>query len=233
MIRLKPKHGRRGQNPLKLHMSILRAFGIFLKSQVDDRFTTQGTSGGEPWPDKQARAWGHNDGRAVLSGRTGRLRQSFQVKAKMAGANESGAVTVFSNAPYARIQQLGTKGKGGELPTIEPVSAKALFIPITDRAAGSALLGKKLSVAYRRTYGLAATGRKVRARSGSPLKQGKLENNRLMVKGRDGQWRPGIPDFIFLKKADISPRPMLPISSQEIAAQKQFITTMLRVNRAD
>lgn len=103
----------------------LEAIGVFLVQQVKKRFATRGLSGGVSWP-KKAR----NDGRAILTGRTGALLNSFF--SVIVGRN---AVAVASSTPYAKVHQLGTIGKGGKLPTIRPRRAKALWIPMNDRAA--------------------------------------------------------------------------------------------------
>jgi phage gpG-like protein len=43
----------------------------------------------------------------------------------------------------ARVHQFGTKGKGGELPTIVPKKGKALFIPLSKKAKKSVLVKSK------------------------------------------------------------------------------------------
>lgn len=100
----------------------------------------------------------------------------------------------------ARVHQFGTVGAGadgvgqGTLPTIKPVRAKALFIPLTTRAQKSVRV---------------KSGPKI-VRQGTRKKKGKLVNFDLV---------PGV-DFIFLKKADIPPRPFLRVSrknAEEIA----------------
>jgi phage gpG-like protein len=103
----------------------LAALGLYLVQQVKDRFRSQGASGGRPWLPKR-----RQDGRAVLTGRIGRLLNSFA----HAIVGKS-SVAVFSDTPYAKVHQLGTVGKGGTLPTIYPRRARALWIPLTDAAA--------------------------------------------------------------------------------------------------
>ena len=156
----------------------LAAIGLFLEQQVKRRFATQGLSGGVSWPQKKIQ-----DGRAILTGRTGFLLNSFFV-IQQRGVNSPNRhrVQVGSVARYARVHQLGTRGKGGKLPTIVPKRAKALWIPLNDKAA---------------RFGPGGPG----------LKKGK--------------------DFIFLKKVDIPPRPMLPDSEQEIAGQHEFISDLI------
>jgi phage gpG-like protein len=100
----------------------------------------------------------------------------------------------------AKVHQFGTVGADadgvgqGTLPTIVPKRAKALFIPLTTRAQKSVRV---------------KSGPKI-VRQGTKKKKGKVMNFDLT---------PGV-DFIFLKKADIPPRPFLRVSrnnAEEIA----------------
>lgn len=204
------------------------ALGFLLVQQVKARFASRGRSGGILWPEKASKSWGYDDGRAVLTGRTNVLLDSFKTRI------EKTTITLYSDAPYAHVHQLGTQGKGGVLPTIRPRQAKALFIPITDRAKQSQRFSGSHAVFIRKTYGmdkdtgpvrLAMTGTKVKRLSGltSQLRQGRVKDGRLEVRDADGDWVRGVPDFIFLKKVDIPPRPMLPTSPNEQREQTDFI----------
>jgi phage gpG-like protein len=110
---------------------------------------------------------------------------------------DSESVWVGSNFIGARVHQYGTVGKSspgvgqGRLPSIVPVRAKALFIPLSRMGAGR--------TALRETPG----GNKrfaLRRRKGEDtdvgLKQGK--------------------DFLLLQKVDIRPRPFLRMSRQNV-----------------
>jgi len=115
------------------------------------------------------------------------------------GVDADGA-WVGSTFQGAKIHQFGTVGARaadvgqGTLPTIRPVRAKALFIPLTTRAQKSVRVG---------------SGPKI-TRMGSRKAKGTNVMFDLV---------PGV-DFIFLKKADIPPRPFLRVSrknAEEIA----------------
>jgi phage gpG-like protein len=199
----------RGPNQQKME-----AIGFYIRQQILDRFSSQGASGGTPWPIKKIKEWGHDDGRAILTGRSSLLLESFQSYAT------GDTAVVFSDRPYAAVHQLGTIGKGGLLPDIVPKRAKALFIPITDRAADSSLIGGRRVSNQRlpRLPGVAPQLIKGR------LKGGRLEGWNFET----GRYDPAVkPDFIFLQKVSIPPRQMLPTSEQEIAAQQEFAIDML------
>ena len=106
----------------------MRRLGFYLHQQTKRRFLTAGASGGQRWAQKWLKGIGADDGRAILTGPTGFLLNSFTSEGR---ENEA---ELYSFAPYARTHQLGTQGKGGTLPDIRPRTAKALFIPISDRA---------------------------------------------------------------------------------------------------
>lgn len=197
--------------------------GVMLVEQVKQRFATAGRSGNRRWRPKV-----FNDDRAILTGRTGRLLNSF------AHMEDRLSATVFSDAKYAHVHQSGTRKYGGIVPTIRPVRARMLFIPLTDRAAAShritgivaAQRRKKLKLP--RSYGslrVANRGRKLKSGVFSALKRGAFINGQLMV------WDPqkhkyvqGKPDFILLHKVDIPPRPMLPDSRIEQNKQASFVS---------
>ena len=94
---------------------------------------------------------------ARTKGRSGALMRSIE----MARVNSHWIiVTAGSSAvPYAGIHELGTKGKGGVLPSIVPVNAGALTIPLLAKYVGkrarefndlSLIISKKNGKAYLR-----------------------------------------------------------------------------------
>lgn len=154
--------------------------GVFMEQQVKARFQTQGLSGGVRWARKRI-----DDGRAILTGRTAALLNSFFHVSLFKPSTKTSEITVGSAVKYAKVHQLGTRGKGGILPTIVPKRAKALWIPLNDRAA------------------------RLGSRSGNPS----------LVVGKD---------FIFAKKVDIAPRPMLPTSDDEKRDQAEFVQEIVQ-----
>lgn len=234
---------------------------FFLRQQVDDRFRTAGASGDRAWPVRSpiTLAAGGKRGRSMMTGRTARLRESWVQFAIDTGEGKW-VVGVQSDVPYAHVHQLGTEKYGGPIPTIRPKTAKALFIPITDRAASSERHQGRAAVALHRLYGkprsgpvrTATRGRKwhrihaqrVVADEGllpelmasgahyssffSPLKKGRIsKSGELEVQDqKTGKYKRGVPDFIFLQKVDIPPRPMLPDGANEQAEQQKFITSI-------
>lgn len=164
--------------------------GTLLTQQVKERFKTQGKSGNVVWPSKKI-----SDGRSILTGRSAGLLNSF-----MYVREGRTRVSVLSSLPYAKVHQLGTWGKGGQLPTIRPVRAKMLFIPLNDRAASSVAIQRAVVIGGRGTF----RRMRVATRGGpSPLKFGR--------------------DFVFAKKVDIPARPMLPDGDHERRDQVQFV----------
>lgn len=183
--------------------------GMLLLQQVKDRFKTRGGSGGSPWPARMFKTQNH-----ALMNKTGALLRSFKI------STTDHSVTVSSNLIYARLHQLGTVGKGGTLPTIRPRKAKALFIPLTDRAEKSVAMGVSGPRGGRMRVGV-----KLRGKIATPfdLVPGRIKDGVLQKQDRDGEWVDGVPDFIFLRKVDIAPRPMLPDSSMEKLEQTKTI----------
>jgi phage gpG-like protein len=115
------------------------------------------------------------------------------------GVDADGA-WVGSTFEGAKIHQFGTVGADspeigpGTLPTIRPVRAKALFIPLTPRAQKSVRV---------------ASGPKITRKGSGRNKKGPVMFDLV----------PGV-DFIFLKKSDVPPRPFLRVSrknAEEIA----------------
>lgn len=212
-----------------------RAFGFFLVQQIDDRFESAGSSGGDAWPPKAIWSWGVNDGRALLTGPSARLRESFSSRVD---ANE---IIVWSDDPKSAVHQLGTTKYGGPIPTIKPKRAKALFIPLNDHAARSIrmtgkpaariLAGGKMEAMPEPTPPEGKPVARARRRhipggfeTYEPLVKGRLKNGQLEKwDSTIGKYIPGTPDFIFLSKSDIPPRPMLPNGSAEQQAQLAFI----------
>jgi hypothetical protein len=183
------------------------ALGIFCISQIRRRHATRGASGGKSWLPK----W-NKDGRALLTGRTGLLLDSwFSYVVQQPNGQR---VIIANPMPYCHVMELGTRKYGGPIPTIVPKKAKALFIPISDRAARSTLgtAGRRLSTS-------------------SPtheLKRGRFHNGQLEVWSEAlKRWRVGKPDFIFLMKVDIPPRPQLPTGERERTDQLEFLTQSL------
>jgi len=233
----------------------LNNLGMFLRQQVDDRFRTKGASGGVNWPEKLI-----SDNRATLTGVRSELRESF--KHYIARDGSTMKVVVYSSVKYSHVHQLGTEKYGGPIPTIRPKSAKALFIPLTDRAKTSDRHSGPSAAILRRTGGMEALQSAYRAanrgdrvstadyiKGGSmeesveaklnqmgfgldnlpftPLKKGRFNNGQLEVYNeRERKWEPGQPDFMFLMKVDIPPRPMLPDGQEEQVAQRQFLASI-------
>lgn len=186
----------------------MEAIAFFCGQQVKTRFETRGTSGGAPW---RAPKWtttvGFDDGRSILTGPTGDLLSRFH-----SYGTETEAIT-GNDAKYARVQQLGTKGKGGVLPDIVPKRAKALFIPLTDRARTST------PVTARGMKRLATRGPKDKSGRYNDLIQGHFVNGKIEPKNAD---------FVLLKKISIPARPMLPDSVNERADQTEFVIDTLK-----
>lgn len=205
-------------NPIGDIKPLLVATGIMLVNQVKERFRTQGRSGNHSWKPKV-----FDDGRSILTGMTGNLLNSFS---HIEGKNSS---SVFTTVKYAHVHQLGTTKYGGPIPSIVPKKAKALFIPITDRAKSSERITGMRAIRLGGTSPLriATRGKKIKGTSDFvPLKRGTISKGRLMVWNmREHKYEVGTPDFIFLKKVDIPPRPMLPTSDKEVTKQVDFIAS--------
>lgn len=132
-------------------------------------------------------------------------------------------VSVKTEGPGAAHLQKGTVGKfapgvgQGTMPTIKPVYAKALFIPISPKAAAMTSrdrLGGADVVAIReKIKSLRAKTGKQAARSLAAA-QDKLEAAKQAAKG-NGLIRG--KDFVFASKVDLPPRPFLRISRKNRA----------------
>lgn len=240
MWTLRPKRGEipRIVKQYRVTQAKTTVLGIFLHQQVLDRFSTAGVSGGDPWPSpKWTTSIGSPDGRAILTGATGDLLHSFN------GYGVGSKAIVDSVSPYAHVHQYGTTGKGGTLPTIRPKAAKALFIPLTDKAINSerltgpaaALLKVGLRGGVRWAQSpIRAHGRSVGYKPGKslgmtvyePLIRGRIKDGKLQGWDPILGWTDKKPDFIFLKKVDIPPRRMLPKGEPEKLAQKRLIVSL-------
>lgn len=209
------------------------ALAFFMLQQVMERFRTQGASGGTPWQPKK-----FADGRSVLTGRSARMKDSFQTYATAT------TCSVFSDLFYTKIHQFGK--------TIRAKNAKALFIPLTDRAAASQREAGPKAARIRWVYGMPRIGegplrvadrgkkltlnvaltRKLVAANlplqmFAPLIKGRFHNGKLQKwDAKKLEWVDGQPDFIFLKKVVIPARPMLPDGPAEQAAQLDFIADL-------
>lgn len=196
----------------------MAAIAVYLQNQVKDRFVTKGASGDHPWPRPKWRAsMGHDDGRALLTGRTGSLLRSFHASATQQTAS------VGSPLRYAKVHQLGTVGKGGVLPDIKPKKAKALFIPLTDRAETSIAVRTGRLGERRRMATHDRKGQPIHT-SGLSIAIGDLIPGKIVK----GKIVPPNADFVFLKKSSIAPRPMLPNGSNERSEQTRFVTETLK-----
>jgi hypothetical protein len=211
----------------------MEGLAFFAHQQIKSRHETQGESGGKPWPPKKIKEWGYDDGRAILTGPTGRMLNEWFSYTQI--ERSKGEAIVANPLPYSFVQEVGTVGKGGELPTIVPKKAKALFIPITDRArSAQRLSGEAAVIISKEAYGgwrlrgpfyhPTRGPRQLGTGHYSPLVKGRLKNGKLQ-KWDDtaGEYVDGIPDFIFLSKVDIPPRKQLPTSDQEVEAQVAFV----------
>jgi hypothetical protein len=172
----------------------------FAYEQVHERFKTMGLSGGKQW-DKN---WLGNDANYQ------KLWEFFDYYAKN---NTTGIVYCWHR--HVDVQEYGTKKYGGPFPEITPTRAKALFIPITDLAKRYAFAAKKRSARMQRNS--AGTWVMVkRLINMTDLRKGRFGVNGLEVWDEAlGEYVEGIPDFIFLSKVNIPPRPMLPTSLNE------------------
>ncbi len=118
---------------------------------------------------------------------------------------------------WVRHFQHGSIGAGGTLPDIVPVAKKALFIPLTNRAAKSRLV-RGLRVGLKTKKG----GVEVDV----GLKRGRLRGGAMEVRKRQGSkwvWLPGQADFILLKRVKTPPHPVFRLTPQNRAAIKMVV----------
>lgn len=176
----------------------LQRIADFAKGQIDERFRTAGASGGTPWA-PTITPLGH---KPPLAG----LENSYTARV----VNDEAQVVSYDFR--TRQHHLGTVGKGGILPDIVPVKAKALYIPLTE-------VGK---MAHEAMKSLSPVVRTVWA-GVSSIDMPKADKARFV----------GIPhavygvDFLLLKRVAMPPRPQLPTSDQERADLKAFVMKTL------
>lgn len=218
---------------------------VKLHAMTMDRFATAGASGGVAWAPKKMKEWGHDDCRAILTGPSGLLLKAWGTD----WSNNSGSTGNFMQ--YSLLQQVGTIGKGGLLPTIRPKNAKALFIPITDKAIHSNRLEGQEADFHRRMTGQLGWGQPENfspmrfgvtihgGKKGRPMAleytaliKGRLKDGRLQRwNNKLGTYEDGVPDFIFLQKVDVPPRPMLPTSPNERHDAVQVMLDFMHTRR--
>lgn len=206
--------------------------GRLLHQQVKERFETAGASGGTPWPER----WlsGLVAGKPLMGGTKGDLFKSFYYD------GDADSAEVWSDDPHSLVHQLGTRGKNGTLPDIKPKHAKALFIPITDKAKNSkpmtkdeaAYLSQKHGDAYEEKMRAGIRYLKNRSMLATftlmPLVKGRIKNGKLQKwDATTGQYVNGTPDFVLLKKVSLAKRQMLPDSDGEQKVQGETISEIL------
>jgi hypothetical protein len=143
-----------------------------------------------------------------ISTRTGMLARSIGGDAELENGLPVARVGVFifqganpavkEALAYARVQELGTVGKGGELPTIKPRNAKALAIPVNDSLTAAGV---------RRFTGPREDPRSLRFipfRRGVAV--GALFEEADVKDRKDGKIDVGKAAYLLLKKVDISPK---------------------------
>jgi len=229
---LPPEQQRKIAADITLTQSHKRTLAMLLHTQVKQRFITLGTSGGTRWPDKFSTRMGvHTAKTQPLTGATGNLLKSFHAQPTFNGAE------IESALPYAATHQTGA--------TIRPVKAKALFIPISDVAQTSQRLTGNIKFFQRGrrgatiekvvagfTYAKPRTNQAGETQAYQQLKKGRLKDGRLQVwDARRAEYKDGTPDFIFLKKVTILPRPMLPDSPGEQDAQVEALDEIFGITR--
>jgi hypothetical protein len=178
----------------------LDAIGAIVSEQIDQRFETQGGSGGKPWASpKFVEAIGRPDGRKLLEGISKTLRASFE------RTSDDTTTEIASPHVAALVAQQGTVGKGGTLPDIRAKNARALFIPISDRA--------------QMTRPVTPWGMRAKRQYDATLVKGSLVNGKLV---------PPDADFIYLSKVAQAERPMLPDSPREREAVADAVVKIMR-----
>lgn len=178
----------------------LDAIGEIISDQIDERFETQGASGGKPWASpKFVEQIGRPDGRKVLEGISRTLRASFE--------RHTDDTTVEVSTPHvaAIVAQQGTVGKGGTLPDIRAKNSKAMFIPISDRA--------------QMTRPVTPWGMKAKRQFDATLVKGSLVDGKLV---------PPDADFIYLARVAQSERAMLTASEREREAQTDAVVQIIK-----
>ncbi len=168
---------------------LLEVVGEAVRNQTRKRIADKGDEVSR-WPEpKFSKAF------STVS-RIGELLKSLAVEV---GHEE---VVVGTRYRWVRHFQYGSVGAGGPLPDIVPVNKKALFIPLTNRAAKSRLV-RGLRVGLKTT--------KAHGEVDVDLKRGRLRGGVMEVRKRQGDkwvWLPGQADFLLLKRVKTPPHPI-------------------------
>ena len=147
-----------------------------------------------------------------LRRRTGSLAQSFVGGSTTYKGLPAVRVGVLKGpaAKYASVQEFGTKSKGGKLPDIVPVRAKALAVPLWSKAAG---FGSNKAVTasgvsrFESPRSYPGTLKFVPLRKGNV--SGLLYDENDMTKDDQGNFNPipGQATYMLFRKVGIKPRP--------------------------
>lgn len=122
------------------------------------------------------------------------------------------AVAVGSTHVAAAVRQLGTKGRGGELPDIVPVKKKALTIPLSDAASKASYQGRTAREAFPEAFLLTKDGK----HGMSPLALGVIARKVGGKKNRKtGEKEGQTLELLYLltRRVAIRPHPFLPITA--------------------
>jgi hypothetical protein len=171
-----------------------------MKSQVDDRFRTDGASGGLPWRNKLI-----GDQHKLLEATNGTIQESIEGVVTRSTAQLS---TQHIAAFYA---QEGTTKYGGKLPNIMERRRKrngqmGMFIPLTDAA--------------RRTRPVTPMGFRNKRLYDATLKRGRMD--------KYGRITPPDADFIYLPRVGIPTREFWPTSTTEQTAQDDHAVKVIK-----
>lgn len=162
----------------------MEKLSLLVWAQVQERFITQGASGGVPWPPVKLPP---KSGSPALKG----IEKDFVHSGVADG--RSGTAEVSSDFPHVFTQQFGA--------TIVPKKAKALWIPISEKAKEAQRTGQ--APVMRIEHG---------------------EFKGLML--RNPELKKGV-DFIFAKKSVVPARPMLPNSPHERDVATRYMLKLL------
>lgn len=168
--------------------SRMEAVGRLLHGQVEERFSSQGGSGDVSWPPVKLPP---RAGNPALS----TLESTFTDRGSAEG-DGMGEAEVGSDYPHIKTHQFGA--------TIVPRRAKALWVPISEKAK---LMSRYGNAPYMR------------------IEKGQFKGLRLLQSAA-GELKQGI-DFLFLKRAVIPARPMLPNSANERNKSIQYTLKVL------
>jgi len=175
---------------------IKHQIGKVMEDQVLRRLHEGGDEEGRFAPLDFPRATGDTGGPLYSTGEhlINRITFGFDQKAAWVGTNFIGA----------RVQNFGTKGKGGLLPTIRPKNAKALFLPISPRGAKSERPEGQRIRMYRGNR---------KNRSGKYVYQGII---RGIASPQGNPPGGGGADFINVQHVDIRPRNFMHLTANNI-----------------